>query len=481
MLDTWGRQALNLLVFLLLARLLDPEDFGLVALAMVFVSFAQVVVDQGLGDALIQRGSITRSHIDTAFWVAVATATLLTVVALVLAGPLAAWIGEPDFAPVLRVLSLTFVLSALSSIQIAILRRGLAFRSLAIRSILATAGGGAVGVTMAFLGYGAWSLVGQQVAIAVLSVTTMWFVTPWRPGLEFSGERFRELFRFGINVMGSDVLSFISRNSDNLLIGVVLGTTALGFYAVGYRILDTSQTVLIQVTRKLAFPVFSRLQHDSDRLRRAYLRLTRAAGAIILPGYIALAIVGQELVVVLFGSQWSTAGTVATILFLIGPALSLQAFSNALLNASGHPNVVLRFRLIATVTNVVGFLIAVPFGITAVAAAFVIRAYLLLPLLLVWLRRYAQIPPRDYLMQQVPTAASTMVMALTMLAARMLLDDVAPIALLLVELGIGMVVYSAAIWLLGRDVVRDLSIARREMLRGFAPPWRARRGASITD
>src|SRR5919106_5479534 len=163
MVDIWGRQAVNLLIFVVLARLLTAQDFGLVALAAVFVLFAQIIVDQGLGDALIQRRVLTRAHIDTAFWVAVATGMLLTAAGLLLAGPIAAVLEQAELAPILRVLSLTFVMSAMNSIQIALLRRELAFRSLAIRSLVASAGGGAFGVVLASLGFGAWALVGQLV------------------------------------------------------------------------------------------------------------------------------------------------------------------------------------------------------------------------------------------------------------------------------------------------------------------------------
>ena len=122
------------------------------------------------------------------------------------------------------------------------------------------------------------------------------------------------------------------------------------------------QTILINVARKIAFPAFSRLQHDPDRMVRAYLRLTRVASAVILPGYIGLALVATELTVVIFGPQWRSSGQVAAILFLIGPVLTIQAFSDSMLNAAGHPEIVLGFRFITAVTSVIGFVLAVQFG-----------------------------------------------------------------------------------------------------------------------
>ena len=135
LIDTWGGQLLSLVIFAILAHLLEPADFGLVALAAVFVALGQLFVDQGLGDAVIQRQSLTRRQIDTAFWVALATGSLLAVVGFFLAGPISSLLGEPRLEPILQVLSLTFVGVALASIQVAILRREMDFRRLAVRKL----------------------------------------------------------------------------------------------------------------------------------------------------------------------------------------------------------------------------------------------------------------------------------------------------------------------------------------------------------
>jgi polysaccharide transporter, PST family len=304
--DTWGSQFIQLAIFALLARLLTPVDFGLVALATVFVSFAQLFVDQGLGDALIQRKTITRLQIDTAFWVAVVTGTVLMFVGFALAVPISIVVNSPDLAPIIAVLSITFLDVSLSSVQLAILRREMRFRSLALRRLVAVAASGVIGLAGAqYLNWGAWALVAQQVSYGVVSVAMLWRVSPWRPSFQWSRADFRELISFGTNIVGSDVLNFISRNSDNLLIGAFLGADQLGIYAVGYKILDTSQTLLVNAARKLAFPVFSRIQHDPGRSRRAYARVNRVLSFVILPGYIGLSLVAQEAIVTLFDAKWA--------------------------------------------------------------------------------------------------------------------------------------------------------------------------------
>lgn len=469
LIDTWGSQLLGLVIFLVLVTLLDVDEIGLVALAAAFVALVQLFVDQGLGDALIQRQTLTRGQIDTAFWTAVATGSLLTVGGILAAGPLSRLIGEPRLEPILQALSFTFVLTAFSSIQIALLRREMAFRSLAIRRLVALAGGGVIGIALAFMGYGAFALVAQQIAMAVISVVTLWTVSPWRPGLQVSWADFRTLFAFGINIVAGDLLFFISQNLDALLIGIFLGPTQLGFYSVGYRFLHTSTALLVNAARKLVFPAFSRLQHDAARLRNAYARMSRAIAVVILPGYIGLSLVAQEVIVVLAGQRWAESGGVASILFLIGPVLALQAFSGSLLNAVGHPEVTLRFRFVTTVTNVAGFLFAVLVfkDILAVAAAYVIRGYLLVPLILWWMRVYAGIPIGENIRRLVTIGVATALMAVSVVGVKLLLGPAVSTAILLMaEILVGIVVYVVGLLVLERGLVRETWSVALQVLPG---------------
>ena len=468
-LDTWGSQFMSLIIFAILAHLLTDVDFGVVALAAVFVQFAQLFVDQGLGDALIQRKAITRLQIDTAFWVAVVTGAGIMVLGIALAWPISSLLAQPQLAPIIAVLSVNFLVVAVSSVQMALLQRDMRFKSLALRRLVALATGGAIGVGAAFLGWGAWALVAQQVSYGVVSVFMLWTVSPWRPGLQWSRSDFRELFSFGINVVGGDVLNFLSRNSDNLLVGAVLGAGPLGLYAIGYKILDTTQALLVNAARKLAFPVFSRIQLDPERSRRAYGRVNRALSVVILPGYIGLALVAQEAIVTLFGAKWAASGPVAATLYLIGPVLTLQVFSGALLNAAGHPEITFRFRVVTTTVHVIGFLIAVTVfhDIVAVAAAFVIGSYLMLPYNLYLQHRYTGMSVFEQIWQLRWMALCTAVMAGAVLGVKLVLaGHVHPLILLAVEVGVGVVVYSALLLIFERDLLREVVTVALQALPG---------------
>lgn len=467
LIDNWGAQLLGLAILVVLLRLVNVEDVGLVALAAAIVGLVQLFVDQGLGDALIQRPALTRGHIDTAFWTAVLTGTVLTLLGVVAAGPLATVVGEPRLAPLVQVLSVSFMLTALSSVQMALLRREMAFRSLAARRLIAIGGGGVVGIAMAFLGFGAWALVGQQLTQAGLSVLTLWAVSPWRPGLQVSWADFRSLFGFGMNIVAGDLLFYLGRNMDSLLIGTFLGPIALGTYAVGFRFLDASTAMLVTAARKLGFPTFARLQHDRDRLRRAYTRMSRAMAAVTLPGYVGLALVAEEAIVLLAGEPWRGSGAIATVLILTGPAQAVQAYSGAVLNGIGHPEVTLRYRFLTATLNVAGFLVAVLLfrSVIAVAAAYALRAYVLAPIVLRWLESYADIPFRDNLLRLRRIAAATGLMAGAVLAVKLVVPPSAGLLLTLaIEIGVGVAVYGATMLVLERDLLLDLWQFARQAL-----------------
>jgi PST family polysaccharide transporter len=217
--------------------------------------------------------------------------------------------------------------------------------------------------------------------------------------------------------------------------------------------------MLVTAARKLGFPTFARLQHDRDRLRRAYTRMSRAMAAITLPGYVGLAIVAGEAIVLLAGDQWRDSGAIATVLILTGPAQAVQAYSGAVLNGIGHPEVTLRYRALTAALNVAGFLVAVLVfrSVLAVAAAYALRAYLTAPIVLRWLQTYADLPFRENLLRLRRIALATALMAAAVLAVKVALPASAGLALTLaIEIGVGFAVYAAAMLVLERDLLCDL-------------------------
>jgi O-antigen/teichoic acid export membrane protein len=395
-LQTLGSRAVSAIVFIILARVLGPTSFGLVALASVFVALMQVFVDQGFGQAIVQRPNLEPGHLDSAFWACLVIGIVLTTIGVGSAGILAELLDEPKLGPVLRVLSVSLLLASLSSTPGAILQREMAFRSLAIRQLVATLAGAVVGVGAALAGFGVWSLVAQLLGQSLVATVILWVAVPWRPGLAVSREHLRELFGFGSKVMGMNVMTFLNRRSDDLLIGAVLGAKALGIYSVAYRLLVLATDVLTMTIQRVALPVFARVQGDPLRLRSAVLQAVRQSLAAAAPTFLLMSALAAPIVHVFFGGTWDDAIPVLRVLALIGVVQAGMMIGATALIATGNPRKSLTLSMIDAASNVPAFVVAVHWGVLAVAAAYVIRGYLVVPISVRFLQGVVPVPTPDY-------------------------------------------------------------------------------------
>jgi len=421
--QTWGTQAISFFVFLALARLLGPEAFGLVALASVSAAFAQIFLDQGFGDAIVQRAELEREHLDTAFWTGIVTGGLLTVGGIAASGLVAQFFHEPQLAPIVGWLSLSFLFGALSSVQQAILRRQLAFKSLAVRSFAATIVGGVVAVSMAFLGFGVWSLVTKSLVTGLVGVVVLWQVSDWRPGFNLSKKHFKDLFAFGLNIVGSNFVDFFNRRSDDFLIGYFLGPTALGYYTLAYNLLLVMTSILTSVPNTVAFPAFSRLQNEPGRMRRTFYEAMQLTTMIAFPAFLGMSVLAPEVVLALYGPEWTPSVPVVQILAFVGILHSVQYFHGNVVKAAGKPSWRFGILLLLAIFNVTGFALAVRWGIVAVAAAYLIVSYLVFPLYLLAIRSLIRVDFRTYLRQYVPQLTGSLTMVAIVLGLKYILGE----------------------------------------------------------
>ncbi len=455
--ENLGGQALYFIVFLLLARLLGSEAFGLVSLAGVFIGLMSVFADQGLGGAIIQRQELEPEHLDTAFWSNLAISTLLTLATLAAATPVGIFFKQPQLTPIISWLSLTFLISGFSSVQQSLLHRQLAFKILAVRSLASMTIAGTVGVVMAYYGWGVWSLVAQQLVNRLVRVLTLWWISDWRPGLRFSLKHFQELFSFGINLLGGNILSFFSIRADDFLIGYFLGPVVLGYYSVAYRLLVAMTQILGSTIQRVALPTFSRLQSEPAKLERAFFSATKLVSFITFPAFLGMAVLAPEIVYTLFGEQWMPSAPVMQFLALSGITRSLFTISGLVLVANGKPSWNLKIMLLNTIVNVIGFAIAVQWGIVAVAASFAIRAYLMLPVQLWAIYKLLQIKLTTYFAQFVAPLIGTLIMAVAVLGTKHFLSGLANSSVLLVVyIAVGAITYLTVIFLIAPQLLRQV-------------------------
>ena len=351
-----GNQLISTIVLLVIAGLLGPEAFGTVALATVFLLFVQLFLEQGLTTTIIQRKTLTDRHLDAAFWVIMATAVLLIVGTLSLAGWWAEVSNAPDLAGVLRVMSPIVIIQALTVVQQALLQRSLRFKALALRANTASVIGGAVGIIAAFAGAGVWALVAQQLATQGIALVLLWALSTWRPGLRFSRAAVVDLYGFSRRVFLGAVGSFVQSQLDSIIIGVFFGPLAVGLYRMALRISRTIVDALSQPVALAALPAFSRSQDDKAELARTFRDSVGHSAGLVIPMAAGAAAV-SDLFFRLLGAEWRGAATVLVVFTVLAAARSVNNLCGPLLQATGRPGVTAALTWSLAAVNVAVFLV----------------------------------------------------------------------------------------------------------------------------
>lgn len=394
--EKWSTRLVSLAVLLILGRLLTPEQFGLVALATVFMTFLNVFVDQGFGRALVQRAEIDDIHSNTAFWISVAGSVAFGGLLVGTAPFIAAIVNEPELAVVIQVMSIGLILYAFSSVPQALLEREFGFRALARRRVVATTIGGILAVVAAAVGLGVWSLVIQVLVTAFVGVLMLWMATTWRPRFQVSLAAARDLWPTGFSMVGIELVGFLNSQSDKLIVGAALDATALGYYAFAMRIISIMIELFSSVLSSISLTTFSRLQHDNDALRRWLYRLTSISCVIAIPAFAVLAAVAQEAVPLIFGSQWGEAGLLVQMLCVLGAVNAIAVFDRSALVAVGRNRLALGLTFGQAIVGILFVVAALPFGVVGVAIAVSVRQLVWWPVRLWALRRALQIDVWKY-------------------------------------------------------------------------------------
>jgi PST family polysaccharide transporter len=259
---------------------------------------------------------------------------------------------------------------------------------------VADLGAGVVAISLVFAGFGVWSLVAQSLASGVFGAITLWGVSGWRPGFGFRWSHFRELSLFGANIVGFRLLNLLSQRVDALLIGSFLGAPALGFYAIACKIFNSISKALTGVMDSVAFPIFSRLQGEPERMRRAFYEATQLTSLVTLPTFLGLAAIAPDVIPFAFGEKWGPSVPVMQVLACVGILGSLTGFNGSVLKAVGKPSWRLGIAALEAATTAFAVLIVVREGLTAVALAGAAVGVVLFPVGFTAVRRSIGIEPR---------------------------------------------------------------------------------------
>lgn len=355
--------------WVVLARLLEPTDFGLMAMCMVVIGLADAFADIGVSSAIIHRQKATSQQLSSLYWLNIFCGI---VVFLVIAGasPLAAKIyGEPRLTSLIATTALMFLIVPLGQQFRILLQKELRFQSLARIDLISTVTAALITIVCAVEGYGVWSLITGYLAGCSLRTGMLLWIgwRTWRPSLSFRTGDLKGFISFGAFQVGERLVNYFAANVDYIIIGCFLGPHILGFYTLAYQLVIMPLSKINPIVTRVAFPVFSQRQEDDAALSRGYLEMIRLLAYAICPACIGLAFTAPLLIPLVFGETWRPTIPLLQILCGVGLLKSLGNPSGSLLLAKGRPDVGFVWNLIVAVVNVAAFLLAVQIGVTELA------------------------------------------------------------------------------------------------------------------
>ena len=333
----WGDRAMSTIFTFVLAAMLGPHDFGVVAVALIYIVLIELVLEGGVQTALVQREDLNDAHLSSAFWLNLAWCVALAGVSYLLAPWWARLNEEPELTNVVRSLSVLLIFSGLTIVQVAIFQRTLNFKGLAIRENVAVLVGGVLGITLALQGAGVWALVAQQVGFAATKLILLWGMSTWRPSFSFSRGHARDLVGFSSGVFFANLGGFLNRRSDALLIGIFFEPATVGVYRLADRFVDNVLSLTMRPVAHVSLPAFSRLQADRAALRASVASFMRTSLVTTVPLMFVMAACSSHLIA-LMGEEWTDTADVLRILAVVGIGKAIVFFTGPLLFAVGRPH-----------------------------------------------------------------------------------------------------------------------------------------------
>ena len=455
-------QTTRLLTNIILASLLVPADFGLVAIATIISAFLDQIKDMGTGSAVIQRKNLSHGVLNAIFALNVVVGFCLAALMFGFAAPLASLFGSPAATSVIQAYALITVVTAFGQIHHALLRRELRFGAVASIGALTAVVTAIVSIGLAAMNFGVWSLVLGYGLASLAGTVSVWMLDSWRPSGRVSWDELRPIVGYSTNLMFANLCGFFLLHSDSFLVGRYLGSGPLGIYAFAQRILTYPLSTIANVVGEVVFPVFSHKQDDDAALRSGFIRTNRVVALVTFPVMAGAATIARPAVDVLFGPSWED---LIPLIWILGPVGALQSVTfttSPMLMAKGRSDLMLRWLFISGVVCVAAYIIGLRWGLVGVAGSYAVAIVILTPFNLMIAFHPIGLRLRTYAKDLLPQVAITLAMVGAVLLTSVLVGQVAGQAVVLVAgVLVGVLSYGALLWLIRPAVIGDALIGLR--------------------
>lgn len=361
--DSFAMQGITFIVGIILARLLTPQEFGLVGMITIFIAISSSFINSGFGNALIQKQNCTEIDYSTVFYFNLLMGIVFFIVLFFTAPTISRFFNEPQLKHLIRVLGVVLIIDALTIIQLTILTKRIDFKLQTKISIISSIISGILALAMAFKGFGVWSLVVRQISQQAVSSLLLWTWNRWRPLLVFSIESFQQLFSFGYKMLISGLIDTLYRNVYYLIIGKYFSMKELGYYTRAVQFQSLPSSNLQTIIGRVSYPVLASIQHDIPRLKEVYKKVTRSTMLITFLLMMGMAAVSRPMILSLIGDKWEPSIIYLQMLCFVGALYPLQALNLNILQVLGRSDLFLKLEIIKKLLAIPIILIAIFLGI----------------------------------------------------------------------------------------------------------------------
>ncbi len=459
---TFFNRGLNVLTRVILARLLFPEDFGLVAIASIIINAVSLFREMGVESAIIYRKSRVEEASHTAFIMIPVIASGLYAIVYLIAPYAGDFYNEVEVSSIIRVSGITLLLSSLTSVPITLFAKELNFRKRMIPEVVSNLVYTLLTILLALNGFRVWSLVYGGLISGFIGFVTVWAITPYRPKFVFDTTLAKEMIGYGKYVLGAQIVIFVLTNVDNAVVGKMLDMKALGYYAMAYSIASMPATNITHIVGKILFPTYSILQDNREKLGRMFIMVVKYVSFLTVPVSFCLFALAPELVTYILGEKWIPVIPALRILCLYGLLRSLNATTGDLFNATGNPKYLRDISLIQLFVVAVLIVPAVKFGgIEGVAALIVLKGVIATILSFKKALLDTRIEVRAFIGMMIPFILSAMIATVVILMINQIYES--SIQRFIVDISLFGITYTALVFTLDKRLLLEM----REVLSGI--------------
>ena len=450
---------LKMISTVVLARILTPADFGLIAMVTTITAFAMMFGELGLSAATVQKSEINHDQVSTLFWINVGFGVLITAAIICLAPAVAWFFGDSRLTPVTMALGTTFMFGGLAVQHKAMLRRHMRFFSIGVVGIISMAVSVAAAIVAGVLGAGYWSLVIMEVVMGAMAAIGIWIAFPWLPGRPRRNVGMRKILGFGGNITGFNIVNYFSRNADNILIGKFLGSTVLGVYSKAYALLMLPISQIRNPLNFVGIPALSRLHAEPKRYKKYYLKMLQLLAFITVPMAVLMGAYSHQIIRLVLGPQWAEAAEIFSILSFTALIQPLASTYGMVMISSDQAHRFFKLGLLTSIAYVISFVAGLPWGASGVALSYTIANYILLVPTLIYAFNSTPVRVRDFFKPIVLPCIAALAMVLASRIIFSFCTGFPDWSALIISLLSGGFVYLSVYLILpgGRSVLQDIS------------------------